>query len=132
MNNQALAAYAKKVPFVVKAGIEGLADDNRLGMAVALMEKGRMTFSEMEAEFGLNPDTLSRYLTALQRGDLVRNYYEKVDGGQFSYYETTGLPEALLDAFFVATRKTDEGEERPTRPCGIDAAGRGGPDSKAV
>lgn len=115
MNNQALAAYAKKVPFVVKAGIEGLADDNRLGIAVALMEKGRMTFSEMEAEFGLNPDTLSRYLTALQRGDLVRNYYEKRggDGGSYSYYEATDVPAALLDAFFVATSKAKEGEGSP-------------------
>ena len=115
MNNQALAAYAKKVPFVVKAGIEGLADDNRLGIAVALMEKGRMTFSEMEAEFDLNPDTLSRYLNALQRGDLVRNYYEKRggDGGSYSYYEATGVPAALLDAFFVAMSKVKEGEGSP-------------------
>ena len=113
MKNQALAAYAKKVPFVVKAGIEGLADDNRLGIAVALMEKGRMTFSEMEAEFGLNPDTLNRYLTALQRGDLVRNYYEKGDGGSYSYYEATGVPAALLDAFFVATSNAKEGEGSP-------------------
>lgn len=109
MDNQALAAYAEKVPFVVKAGIEGLADGNRLGIAVALMEEGQMTFSEMEAKFGLNPDILHRYLIGLQRGDLVRNYCEKkADGGSYSYYEATGVTAALLDAFFVGTSKAKE------------------------
>ena len=32
MDNQALARYAEKVPFVVKAGIRGLSDDSRLGI----------------------------------------------------------------------------------------------------
>ena len=73
------------------------------------MEEGRMTFSEMAAKFGLDPDTLSSHLAALQKGDLVRNYYEKGDNGPFSYYEVTGLPDALLDAFFVAANREGRG-----------------------
>ena len=83
---------------------------------MALMEKGRMTFSEMEAEFGLSHCTMGRYRTALQRGDLVRNYYEKReggDGGSYSYYEATDVPAALLNAFFVATRRAEGGQGRP-------------------
>ena len=68
-----------------------------------------MAFSGMKARFGLNPDTLSRYPAALQRGDLVRNYYEKGDDEEpFSYYEAADVPAALLDAFFVDARKAKE------------------------
>ena len=99
---------------MVKAGTEGLANDNGLGIAVALMEEGKMTFSEMEAKFGLDPDTLRRYLIALQRGDLVRNYCEnRVNGGSYPYYEATDVPAALLDVFFVATGNAKEGQGRP-------------------
>ena len=62
--------------------MEGLADDSRPGMAVAPMEKGRMRFSETEAEFGLSHCTMGRYRTALQRRDLVRNYCEKRERGR--------------------------------------------------
>ena len=113
MDNQALAAYAEKVPFVVKAGIEGLADDNRLGMAVALMEGGRMTFSEMEAKFGLDPDTLRRYLIALQRGILCATIARIGSTEDYSYYEATDVPAALLDAFFIATGNAKGGQGRP-------------------
>lgn len=113
MDNTVLTGYADRVPRVVKAGIKGLADDGALGIVVALMDEGNMTFSELKSKFGLNSSTLSRYLAALQRGDLVRNYYEKRDGRPYSYYEATRLPDVLLNAVHVALRQEAEAEKSP-------------------
>lgn len=110
MDNTSLMEYANKIPLVVKAGFKGLADDGALGIAVALMEDGNMTFSELKSKFGLNSSTLSRHLAALQRGDLVRNYYEKRDGRPYSYYEATNLPGVLLNAVYNALREEAEAE----------------------
>ena len=105
MADPTLAEFAGKVPALVKAGIKGLADDDRLGLAVALVEGGRMTFSEMKERYGLSSSTLSGHLTALQRGDLVRNYYEKKGERVYSYYEATDLPKVMLSALFISMRK---------------------------
>lgn len=105
MADPTLAEFAGKVPALVKAGIKCLADDDRLGLAVALVEGGRMTFSEMKAKYGLSSSTLSGHLTALQRGDLVRNYYEKKGERVYSYYEATDLPKVMLSALFISIRK---------------------------
>lgn len=109
----ALAELADKVPLLVKAGISGLADDDRLGLAIALAEDGRMTFAEMRERFGLDPGTLSDHLNALQKGNLVRNYYEKGAGRVHSYYEVTELPEAVLSALFTAAHKAKGGASPP-------------------
>ena len=126
MDNPTLAELADKVPALVKAGIKGLSDDDRLGLAMALVEGGRMTFSEMKAKYGLNPSTLSSHLNALQRGDLIRNYYEKNEGRAYSYYEATDLPKVMLSALFIAVRKMGV-VERPIRAHGYDPlANQGG------
>ena len=114
MDNPTLAEHADKVPALVKEGIKGMADDDRLGLVIALAEDGKMTFSEMKERYGLNPATLSDHLSALQKGNLVRNYYEKGIGSAHSYYEATDLPEAVLSALFTAAHKTKVVEGRPT------------------
>lgn len=112
MDNTAVMGYADRVPRVVKAGIRALADDNSLGIVVALMDDGNMTFSELRSKLGLDSDALDRHLTALQCGGLVRNYYERRNGRPYSYYEATRLPDVLLNAVHVAFRKEAEGEGR--------------------
>ena len=131
MGNPALAELADKVPALVKAGIRGLADDDRLGLAVALVEGGRMTFSEMRTRYGLNPSTLSSHLNALQRGDLIRNYYEKNEGRVYSYYEATDLPKVMLGALFIAVRKMRVAEDRPVRARGCNPPTNRGGTSEA-
>ena len=118
MANPSLADLAGKVPALVKAGIKGLSDDDRLGLTVALVEGGRMTFSEIKAKYGLNSGTLSGHLAALQKGDLVRNYYEKNGERAYSYYEATDLPKVMLNALFIAARKMRVVEDRPVRAIG--------------
>ena len=75
MDSPTLAELSDRVPARVKAGIRGLADDERLGLVIALAEGGKMTFSEIKTKYGLDPSTLSGHLNALQSGNLVRNYY---------------------------------------------------------
>ena len=103
-----LRKNAERVPLVVKAGIRGLSDDERLGLAMALEKSGRMTFSQMKKKFGLDSATLRGHLFELQAGHLVRNYYEKSEGEIRSYYETTALPCALLGALFTVVREETE------------------------
>ena len=114
MDSPALAEHADRVPALVKAGIKGLVDDDRLGLAIALAEGGRMTFSEIRAKYGLSPAALNDHPSALQRGNLVRNYYEKGVGSAHSYYEATDLPEAVLSAQLTAEHKAKVAEGRPT------------------
>ena len=113
MSNPTLAQHAESVPLIVKAGIRALSEDDRLGLAIALVEGGRMTFSEIEAKYGLDPSTLHSHLTALQMGYLVRNYYEKNGGKVYSYYEATDLPVAILSALFTTVHKTESGKGLP-------------------
>lgn len=124
MDSPTLAEIAGGVPALVKAGIKGLSDDDRLGLTVALVEGGRMTFSEMKSRYGLNPGTLSSHLAALQRGDLVRNYYEKSDGRTYSYYEATDLPKVMLSALLIATRRMKVVEDDTTDAPDYDPLGK--------
>ena len=118
MDNPTLAELADRVPALVRAGIKGLADDDRLGLVIALAEGGKMTFSEIRAKYGLDPGTLSGHLNALQSGNLVRNYYEKGIGRAHSYYEATDLPEAVIGALFKSVYKAEAGRDRPPHPEG--------------
>ena len=118
MDNPTLAELADKVPALARAGIRGLADDDRLGLVIALAEGGKMTFSEIKAKYGLDPGTLSSHLNALQSGNLVRNHYEKGIGRAHSYYEATDLPEAVIGALLRSGHGAEAGKERPPHPEG--------------
>ena len=116
MDSPTLAELSDRVPALVKAGIRGLADDERLGLVIALAEGGKMTFSEIKAKYDLDPSTLSGHLNALQSGNLVRNYYEKGIGSAYSYYEATELPEAVIGALLASVDGAEAGEGRPPHP----------------
>lgn len=118
MDSPTLAELADKVPALARACIKGLADDDRLGLVIALAEGGKMTFSEIRAKYGLDPGTLSGHLNALQSGNLVRNHYEKGIGRAHSYYEATDLPEAVIGALFRSAYRAGAGKERPPHPEG--------------
>ena len=118
MDNPTLVELADRIPALVKAGIRGLADDERLGLVIALAEGGKMTFSEIKAKYSLDPSTLSSHLNALQSGNLVRNYYEKGIGRAYSYYEATELPEAVIGALLASVYGAEAGEGRPPHPGG--------------
>lgn len=98
MVNHALAEYAASIPEEVRAMVFGLADDDRLGLVLALLEHGRMSFSEMKEKFGIGPSSLSGHLKVLQRGNMVHNFLGRHNGRVSSYYEATELAESMLDS----------------------------------
>lgn len=96
MNHDILESYAKRIPFEVRATLRGLDDDTRLGLVVALLDDGKMTFNEIKNKFQMNSSSLSNHLSILQEGNLVQNFYEKNDGRVSSYYDVTDIAESML------------------------------------
>ncbi|MCE2506303.1 MAG: winged helix-turn-helix transcriptional regulator [Nitrosopumilaceae archaeon] len=115
-NSKILSDYSMKIPDEIKSIVKGLSDDDRLGIIIALLENGKMTFSEMKDKFEINSSSLVNHLNSLQDGNLVHNFYEKGKTRTFSYYDTTDLPESILEALLDVALKA-----KPTlEKTGID------------
>ena len=114
-SNPEIKEYSDEIPFEIKTLLKGLSNDDRLGILIALMKNGKMTFKEMKEKFGFHSSSLSNHLTVLQDGNLVENFYEKRDEKGFSYYDVTDIPETVFGALFNILYKTaPEAEEYPT------------------
>jgi len=109
--NSKLLEYSNEIPNEIKLLLKALSTDDRLGILLALMKNGRMTFSQMKTEFDLSASSLSNHLTTLQNGNLIENFYEKGTERAFSYYDVTDIPEAFFDSLFDIMFKTTEQKE---------------------
>lgn len=109
--NSKLLNYSNEIPPEIRLLLKGLSADDRLGILVALMKNGKMTFNQMKNEFDLNSSSLSNHLTVLQNGNLIENFYEKGDEKAFSYYDVTDIPEAIFDSLFDIMFKPTVQEE---------------------
>ena len=98
LNHNILESYAKRIPFETMATLHGLDDDSRLGLVIAILDHGKMTFSEMQAKFEMNSSILSNHLSILQEGNLIQNSYEKKNNRVSSYYDVTDIVESMLHA----------------------------------
>ncbi len=98
MNHYVLESYAKRIPIEVRATLRGPDDDGRLGLVAAMLDQGKMTFTEMKTKFEMNSSSLSNHLSILQEGNLIQNFYEKNNNRVSSYYDVTGIAESLLHA----------------------------------
>jgi len=105
-----LKEYSIKIPSEIKWMLKALADDDRLGIIIALLKNGKMTFSEMKEKFQLNSSSLTNHLSLLQEGNLVQNFYEKNERRVSSFYDVTDVPEAVVDSLFdiVFKLRTDK------------------------
>ena len=137
MDNQALAAVCRKGSLCGRGGHGGPGRRRQARHGSGADGKGE---NEILGDGGrVWPQTRhhEQILDRIAKGGILcasitRREREEGDGGSYSYYEATDVPAALLNAFFVATRRAKGSQIRgaPTRPCGIDGAGRGGPDPK--
>ena len=100
MNSSILTEYSKELPEEVKDLLVGLSDPENLGLLVALMKHGKMSFNEMKQKFQLSPSSLTNRLTVLQDGSLIENFYEKTDRRSFSYYDVTDVPEQIFESAY--------------------------------
>jgi len=88
-----LTKYAGEMPDEIQFALKGISNPSRIGILIALLKHGKMTFNEMKTKFGLNPSSLSNHLTALQNGNLITNVVEKKKGKIFSFYNVTDIQE---------------------------------------
>jgi len=98
--NLSIKDYANEVPEEIRWLLKGFADDNSLGLLIALMKNGKMSFNEIKEQFDLSPSSLTKKLNVLQDGNLIQNFYEKTDGRSFSYYDVTDIPEQIFDSIY--------------------------------
>ena len=88
------------MPDEVRDLLAGLSDPENLGLIVALMKHGKMSFNEMKHEFQISPSSLTNRLAALQNGNLIVNFYDKTDSKNFSYYDVTDIPEQIFESVY--------------------------------
>ena len=112
-----LKEYSDEIPLEIKTLLKGLSNDDRLGILLALMKHGKMSFKEMKEKFGLHSSSLSNHLTALQDGNLIENFYEKKEENGFSYYDVTDIPETVFDSLFnIMYKPISDKEDHRTEP----------------
>ena len=92
--------YAGMFPDEVRALFAALSDPANLGIIAVLSEDGKMTFNEMKDKFQISTGALHDRLTALQNGNLVRNFYLKSDKPGFSYYDITDIADQMLKSVY--------------------------------
>lgn len=111
-SNSTLENYANKMPEEIRFILKGLSDDDRIGIVIALLENGKMTFSEMKEKFDLNSSSLTNHLSILQKGNLIENFYEKNEKRVFSYYDVTDIPELIFNSILNTTFKSSTEKKR--------------------
>jgi DNA-binding transcriptional ArsR family regulator len=89
------SAYANEVPDEIKSVVKGLDSDVRIAIIIALMKNGKRTFSDLKHLLHLNSSSLSRHLSILQDGGLIKNILEWNENS-YSYYVTTDIAERVL------------------------------------
>ncbi len=94
--------YAKEIPMEIRQIVRTMGDEDRLGILIALLRHGRMTFSELKNLFSMNPSSLQNHLSKLLQVSLIDNYYERGEGKSYSYYEATEIPEKVFHSLYDA------------------------------
>ncbi|HEX9677280.1 helix-turn-helix transcriptional regulator [Nitrososphaera sp.] len=92
--------YASEIPQEIRLLMKALGDDNRAAIIVALMKNSKMSFSELKDLFDLNPSSLTLHLTTLQNSGLVKNYLERGEGGNYSFYVVSDLTQPVLESLY--------------------------------
>jgi DNA-binding HxlR family transcriptional regulator len=91
--------YSNEVPEQIKSVLKGIDSNVRLAIIVALMKKGKLSFSEMKELLDLNSSSLSSHLSILQDGGLVVNILGW-NKNTYSYYTATDIAKAVLKSLF--------------------------------
>ena len=100
MNSSKLSSYVNEMPDEARLLLKGLSDESSLGIIIALLKNGKMSFNEMKEEFELSSSSLTNRLNELQDGNLITNFYEKTTQKNFSYYDVTDIPEKIFDSVY--------------------------------
>lgn len=90
--------YIREIPKELRRAIGGFDNDIRLGVFLALMKHGELSFSELSEKLGMRKDKakLIFHLGKLTESALVKHYYRHQLGNErYSFYSHTKLGENL-------------------------------------
>jgi hypothetical protein len=100
-DNENIKAYASELPAELKRAIVALSDDICLAILFLLFKYGKMSFSEIIAEFGILPYNSIRlmyYIKELQKSSLIKTeYFKEENEVGCIYYDVSGFGESILN-----------------------------------
>jgi DNA-binding HxlR family transcriptional regulator len=89
--------YAKAIPYEVRVAIDGLSNEARQAIVIALSENERLRFSELKKILSLSKPNLAFHLNKLMQSGLVSHRYDKLPlDERHGYYSLSDLGEQLL------------------------------------
>jgi DNA-binding HxlR family transcriptional regulator len=103
--------YASRIPKEVRLAIDGLSDRNEVGYGVVmlLVEKGSLSFSEIQDELDVHQQSLSNTLDALQRGGIIKKEAgERIGDQSTGDYTITEFGDRVLDGLYHASQANSE------------------------
>ena len=86
-------------PYELRKAIEGLSNQHRQEILLALREKGKLSFSEINEEVPIKRPLLAIHLKKLSRTLLVEHFYQhQLRDEKYSYYRISPFGRALLES----------------------------------
>lgn len=113
-DNTKVAEYASRVPGDIRRAVEGLASDQRMAIAVLLIQEGGLPFSEITEKLDLHQQKVTNCLNKMQDGGLVVQKDVVEEGSDYtSQYEITEYGKNIFDKLFDTIQPRDGIEIAP-------------------
>jgi len=96
-----LKDYIRGIPIELRRAVSGLDHDIRLGIFLALMKHGELSFSELSEKLDMKEDKakLNFHLGKLTKSALIEHYYRhQLGNDRFSFYSTTAFGKNLWNS----------------------------------
>lgn len=93
-----LKDYIRGIPIELRKAVSGLDNDIRLGIFLAVMRHGELSFSELSEKLSMKEDKakLNFHLGKLTKSALIEHYYRhQLGNDKFSFYSTTAFGKNL-------------------------------------
>jgi len=95
-----ISAYSSQVPEEIQLTLKALANEYRLGLLVAFLKHGKMSFTEIKNKLKTDSSSLSRHLSILEDANMVNNILSKRKSRISSNYEATEITEEIFESIF--------------------------------
>jgi len=106
-----LEDYSRQIPAEIRRALDGLYNDTRLGIFLAIMKHGELSFSEIGSKVGMQKDKskLAFHLNKLTENALVEHFYRHQIGNEkFSFYTVTDFGKAFWNGMISSLRPTPQ------------------------
>ena len=95
-----MTSIENKIPEIGRKALDALANDERRTIAIALSEKGEMSFKQLASFMQMSPGTMNYYLKPLFLAGIVENHYKKVPSSdEYSFYEASDFGKDIVKLF---------------------------------